>query len=107
MQLLEWIKNKYHKLTRGFTDEEIWNLDHTAAEWLIPRLKYLKENTCGYPPDFESFGEWLKILQKMIDAFELYLEDEWPDDPEVMKKQNEIIEEGMQLFGKYFRNLWW
>ena len=40
-----WLKNKYQKITRGFTDEEIWNLDNTIAKWLLPRLKYLKENT--------------------------------------------------------------
>lgn len=107
MQLLEWIKNKYHKLTRGFTDEEIWNLDYTAAEWLIPRLKYLKENTCGYPPDLKTFEEWQEILQKMIDAFEIYIREFETTDVSQLKTENEIIEEGMQLFGKYFRALWW
>ena len=74
---------------------------------MIPRLKYLKENTCGYPPDLETFGEWQEILQKMIDAFELYNSDSDTFDMDQLKTENEIIEEGMQLFGKYFRALWW
>ena len=107
MTIIEWFKYKYQKITRGFTDLEIWNLDHTTAKWLIPRLKYLKENTCGYPPDLETFEEWQEILQKMIDAFELYNGDSDTFDMDQLKTENEIIEEGMQLFGKYFRSLWW
>ena len=101
------IKMKYQKLIRGYSDIEIWNLDITTAEWIIPRLKYLKEHTCGYPPDLETFEEWQEILQKMIDAFELYACESETIDEAQLKTENEIIEEGIQLFGKYFRALWW
>ena len=102
-----WLKNKYQKITRGFTDEEIWNLDNTIAKWLLPRLKYLKENTCGYPPDLKTFEEWQDILQKMINAFELYNSDSNKFDLKQLKTEQEIIEEGIHLFGKYFGYLWW
>jgi hypothetical protein len=43
----------------------------------------------------------------MINAFELYNSDVDEFDMDQLKTENEIIEEGMQLFGKYFRALWW
>jgi hypothetical protein len=73
----------------------------------LKKTKYLKEHTCGYPPDLETFEEWQEILQKIIDAFEMYNSEVAYLDMDQLKTENEIIEEGMQLFGKYFRALWW
>jgi hypothetical protein len=45
--------------------------------------------------------EWNNIIQKMIDAFELmkYVHTPSPD-------ENKNIEQGLDLFRKYYRNLW-
>ena len=101
------LKMWYKKFTRGYSDIEIWNLDATIAKFVLPRLKALREGTCCYPPDLDSLDDWQIMLDKIIRAFELYLEDEWSDDPEVMKKQNEEIGEGFKLFGERFSQLWW
>ena len=46
MEGIIWdIKQKWQKLTRGYSDEELWNLDSTICEWLLPRLKSFKEKT--------------------------------------------------------------
>jgi hypothetical protein len=100
------IKQKWQKLTRGYSDEELWNLDETICEWILPRLKAFKEKTFGYPPDLNSPKEWDELLDKMILAFELHISDV-PNSPEQARKEGEQIEEGMKLFCKYFRNLWW
>ena len=45
--------------------------------------------------------EWNNIIQKMIDAFELmkYVHTPNPD-------ESKTIEQGLDLFCKYYRNLW-
>jgi hypothetical protein len=100
------IKQKWQKLTRGYSDEELWNLDSTICEWLLPRLKAFKERTNGYPPTLNSPKEWDTILEKIILALELHNSD-LPDSPEQARIEGEQIKEGFELFGKYFCNLWW
>lgn len=107
-EIFWYIKQKWQKLTRGFTDEELWNLDCTFIKWIIPRLKVFKEKTIGYPPDINSLEEWKEIIQKMIDAFEIYSMDL----PEYAyssshEEDSKLMKEGFELFSKYFRNLWW
>ena len=43
----------------------------------------------------------------MINAFELYNSDSNKFDLNQLKTEQEIIEEGIHLFGKYFGYLWW
>ena len=108
MNKLFWnIKQKYQKFTRGYSDEELWNLDKTICEWLLPRLKTFKEKTIGYPHDFNDLEEWKETIQKMIDAFEIYSTD-LPDYAYSSYEEDcKQMEEGFELFSKYFYNLWW
>lgn len=106
MKLKWYIKQKWQKLTRGYSDEELWNLDGTICKWLLPRLKTFKEKTIGYPPTLSSPKEWNGILEKIILALELYNSD-LPDSPEQARIEGKQIKEGFELFGKYFCNLWW
>lgn len=101
-----WFRMKYQKITRGFTDEELWNLDCTFIDWIIPRLKVFKKKTTGYPCDINSPEEWDEILDKIIKSFELYKDDS-EFDLESIKKNNEIIKEGFKLFAERIHNLWW
>lgn len=104
---LQWtIKQKFQKLTRGYSDDELWNLDTTFCEWIIPRLKTFKEKTIAYPPNLNNLEEWHSILEKMIVAFETHNKD-IPDTLEDIEKEDAIINEGIELFCKYFNHLWW
>ena len=112
------IKMKYQKLTRGYSDLEVWNLNDTFCIWILPRLKYFRKHTIAYPPDLTP-EKWDEILDKMILAFELYLDDSDDNyeidkngkytipDLEKMKLEGEKIWEGFRLFGQYLRYLWW
>ena len=44
---------------------------------------------------------WNKAIQKMIDAFELMKYDNVLSDAE-----QAVVTEGLELFCKYYRNLW-
>ena len=123
---------------------ELWDLDYTFADFILPRLKAFKKNTISVPAQL-SETEWNDILDKMILAFDYILDDEWwIDDPRYdyidcchfshsltkeglrqvsiteeergkkikeayfreEKRRRAVIEEGLTLFAKYFRDLW-
>ena len=92
----------YQKRIRGFSDRDLWSLDHTFAKFIIPRLKKFKENLYGFPlcfieeidPDYwdhENFIKrtddqqyeidtkikniWISKIDSMIRAFELIVSD--------------------------------
>lgn len=113
----KWLKQhgKY------FTPKECWNLDVTIAEFTLPRLKYLKEHTDAYY-GLGAMGTFEKLqtdLEKMINAFELMLNPDgyygvWDIEkntyeeikPLLEQKQKEV-DEGLELFGKWFQRLGW
>lgn len=37
-------KNILQKLTRGYSDSDCWNLPQSTAKFLLPRMKYLRQN---------------------------------------------------------------
>jgi hypothetical protein len=84
--------------------EEVWNTDNTLAQLIVPRLQAFKAlDKGGCPDDFKDIREWNNTIQKMIDAFELmkYAASKQSDDEE------KTIEQGLDLFRKYYRSLWW
>lgn len=104
----------------GFNPKDIWSLDYSLSEWIVPRLKMLRETKQGCPfidgfdeiysnPDAtedeweQIYKAWDEIMGKMILAFELVIKD---DHGEERLKNEEKIEEGLKLFARYFRNLW-
>lgn len=82
--------------------EEVWNTYHTLSQIMASRLQSFKAlEKHGYCPYFKGMCEWNNAIQKMIVAFELlkyaasYTEDE-----------ERRIEQGLDLFRKFYRNLW-
>lgn len=115
-----WFRHKYQKITRGFSNDELWSLDYTIAKFIYPRLKqFRKQNPCVpailYDGDskktksnkskFEQAErEWNKILDEMIKIFKMIIED---DDGTNMldNKQLKRVQKGLRLFAKHFMSL--
>lgn len=123
------------KKNRSIKYKDIYNLDNTIARFILPRLKFYKKNTIGYPPDL-TLKEWKDILDKMILSLELILDTSEPDfgerkyhiekmddnlsklveDPDSTfdseaymkwcKDKESKINEGLKLFAEYFQSLW-
>jgi len=108
-------KGKYNQ----FDNSECWNLDHTMAEFILPRLKVFKKYTNGYPgiEPMDTYEKWLAALNKMILAFELIIKSDdimfdsnnklvenWK---ELSEDRNNKVQEGLHLFATYFESLWW
>ena len=93
-------KNWSHK--NDYPIEEVWNTDNTLAQLIVPRLQAFKAlDKHGWPDGFKDMDEWNKAIQKMIDAFELMKYVHVFDD-----EDNRIVEQGLDLFRKYYRSLW-
>ena len=89
-----------------FIEEELWSLDHTIAKFIVPRLKkfqqLLADPSCvAGPPHSIAREEWALILNRMIYSFDKISSDtvNYSDDPK--------IQEGIDLFAKWYRCLWW
>lgn len=112
------VKWFFQRLLRGYSDNEVWDLFWYNAKWLLPRLRSLKEIRHGFPAvllknemtfikkiangDEKADKKWGEVLDKMILAFELIVSDDWDLDEGKKKK----VDEGMDLFRKYFFYLW-
>lgn len=98
------------RLEQGFDSSELWNLDNTLAEFLLPRLKKFKEKTISYPMEFCNLNSekglriWKRILDKMIYSF-YTIAFEQVDLINNKKKENSV-QNGLYLFYYYFRDLW-
>lgn len=88
--------------TRGYDDTETWNLYYTISKFILPRLKRFEEVNPCYPGNL-TMKEWKNIINKMISAHKLIVEDKVIYSDEEDKK----IEEGLDLFHKWYRHLWW
>ena len=97
------------KAKNGFCPTECWSLDYHIAKFVLPRLKHFRDNPNGCPSNLCSEKEdtkkgvkrWVAILDKMIYSFE-YAVQQFDEKKYDMKKVNE----GIQLFAKYFFDLW-
>lgn len=105
------IKHAYQRIFRGFSDAETWSLDYSFAKFILPRLVRLKEVKRGWPDcdEFPTFEDWNVALDKMIFAMKFCSsEEQWSFgySPEEQKIEQEV-QHGLELFGKYFRALYW
>lgn len=100
---------EYIKLDRYDT----WNVDTTLARIILPMLIQHKKNKMGHPSILTE-ESWNDIIDKMIWSFNEILNGEdgaqfhhhhyidWYG----MKLYNDRIQEGLDLFGRHYRNLW-
>ena len=107
----------------SISKQDLWNLDSRFSKIIYKGLvKYKKDNTMSIPlVDNEDVSQdlfienleedvdndllqerWLFVFDQIIDAFELLNKDS------MLYKESEevVIQKGLYLFGKYYRNLW-
>lgn len=63
------------RVERGFDDSELWNLDMTIINFIYPRIKEFREIKYGYPGMLSSMEEWNEILDKIVDALDIYIKE--------------------------------
>lgn len=110
MKIPRPIKHLYQKITRGWSDDDLWSLDLTIARFAAPRLRELQKNPVGWPDQhFKTCEDWEDAIGKMARAFELIIEENdtypawWGEGTAPEYKE---IEDGLDLFRQHFRDLW-
>lgn len=87
-----WVQRR----AMGFDNSDLWSLDVTLAEFILPRLKAFRDNHMSHPVNL-TYDEWNVILDKMIVSFEVACIGNWRYDD---------VDEGFKLFGEYYMDLW-
>lgn len=82
--------------------DEVWSLDWTIANFVLPRLRYFRECHGGHPGDLTE-AEWLAHIDKMLAAFALVAEGAWDI---VTPTDRGTVNGGLFLFARYFTSLW-
>lgn len=84
-------------------DFDLWNLDMVLAEVIHPALVKFKENDdLAIPEDLDEYG-WNQILDKMIRSFEMIAKGR---QVYISSKEKVEIQEGLDLFAKFYSCLW-
>ena len=106
----------------GVKDEELWSLDATLTDYILPRITaFRKMKRHGYPV-FEPLGaedklsdeEWKAIEERSVAEWENILFDIEMAFKTLMDtmhyersvKQEEAIKHGLALFAKLYDHLW-
>ncbi len=95
------IKYFFQRLFRGYGDPDVWALNYYICKKSIKPLKALRKNVHGSPIGI-TFKEWKQILDKIIYSMEVFLKEDHVREKEVRDR----VQEGFELFGKYFQSLW-
>ena len=109
VNITEYGENR--KIEVEIHDFDTWNADATLAHIIHPLLLKFAEPLQSYPNDFDNVNEWGEVVQKMIWSFGQIVNDE-ADEPDITKDKaaymayHDRIQEGLNLFGQYYRNLW-
>lgn len=82
-----WIRNMrlfgrqfkwaYQRITRGFCDYDVWDLDSHLSELLIQTIKQLAKTSHGYPgtEEFPTYESWENYLVDIVHKLEYSLND--------------------------------
>jgi hypothetical protein len=98
------IKFFFQRVYRGWDDSETWSLDSSLAKIVLPRLKRFRELYGGRPARLTT-EEWANIIDEMIFAFEFHTSEErWCCTD---KDKWNRVNNGLELFGKYYSHLWY
>lgn len=106
-----YVKLKRKKNMKNKID--VWNLDHSLAKIIHPALIEFKEKSVSLPcnidlldaPNIKEDDRWSYIIDEMIWSFSV-IADEDIDICLENKDFYDRVDNGVRLFGKYYRDLW-
>lgn len=106
------IKHWFQRKTRGWSDDELWNLDYTFVLWINTRFKeFKKQADSKIDLNYHKFKyknktyTQLQMINKIIDISNyLAKESNYYNDSKVtIEKINELID----MFKLIYPAMWW
>ena len=96
--------NNHIKTNYGWDMTQLWNLDDTIFKFLLPRLYVFYKTDYSLEQDYGEDGTFKDVLEAILDGLlnVLYNNDGF----EEAEHNEEKINKGMMLLGKYIRRLW-
>lgn len=104
-------KHLPQKIKRGFSDEELWNLDANIVDfvstYLAPRIQgFIDMSKTGYPASLNSMQEWIEILNTIQKGFAIIKREGILDPYGLTDEETQQVKDSIELFSKYWTNLW-
>ena len=129
-QIFRNIKSFFQRGTKGYCDEDLWEIDSWFLKIMPKMLEEFKKKTMGWPDNlYNSFEEYIADIDKLIELFNIakrdpsenkYLDelissnykddifDKYRNESDKIYKQNKnALKEAFELFYKLFDSLWW
>lgn len=99
-------KHNKQRIKRGFSDIDVWDLHSHITDVIVGGTRVLADRAVGYPG--VSYEDWLGILHKIADGFELQskLHEDWIPQSRISQADQEKIDEAWALFREYYFHLW-
>lgn len=98
--------NIHIKTNYGWDMTQLWNLDETLFQFLLPRLYIFYKTDLSLEQDYGEDGTFKDILEAILDALLNVLYTTTNEGFEEAEHSEEKINKGMLLLGKYIRRLW-
>lgn len=128
--MFEEIKYFIQRGRRGYSDRDLWGFCDYLCDIIPPALRKLSNKSFGCPSDFydskaknDECHKWKKAIEEMAQGFEAAKEISgsmgckyekkikngaftYEYDKKQAKQLTQKYQKGMELFVKYFLNLW-
>ena len=100
-----WYRGKhlYQRMRRGWSDQDVWNLDAHLASVIAAGIERLREVNFG-APDPLSLDEWREVLESISHGFRVWSEAGMEG---LSPEDEEAYIEAKRLFALWHQELWW
>ena len=107
-----WIRNirlfgrqfkwAYQRITRGFCDADVWDLDTHLSEYLAQTIEHLAKTSHSYPgtEEFPTYESWKTYLMEIANKFKYSLSELPNEYEDAWSKMYEEFDAEYGLFGK-------
>jgi len=96
-QFFRNIKYAWQRATKGYCDQDVWNLDNYLICLTRDSINHLAHNSWGYPgddtPEGKTFENWKNYLEKISLLLDRSIDREFEDDKYYKNKYREAYEE--------------
>lgn len=110
MSKYDKIMKKVDKFYQNPRHEELYNLDCSIIEFLLPRLRlFIKDSSSvvDWNAHKEEGIDVIKSIESIIADFEFILDNKWSYDKDLAKEYIKRVKRSFKNLGIIYPYLWW